>query len=162
MKNFINMLKEYIPRIEDRLNEDVNIQELDKIEQMTGVKLPKYFRTLYIKYNGENNDPYTGLFLGFSFMNTEHILDTIKSFKEDDFSDMTSLSTGKVTDEKMCDRIMIPFAWDGSRGFFCLDMTPDTEGKIGQVIALDYDYNECTLLADDLDGFFEFVHKMLI
>ena len=62
----------------------------------------------------------------------------------------------------MCDRIMIPFAWDGSRGFFCLDMTPAEEGKKGQVVALDYDYNECTWLADDLEGFFEFVYKMLI
>ena len=115
----------------------------------------------YIKNNGEKNDPITGMLLGFQLMEAEHILETIESFQEDDFSEMTSLTTGKVTDESMCDRIMVPFGWDGSRGFFCLDLSPDTEGKKGQIVALDYDYNECTLLADSLDEFFEFVLQML-
>ena len=161
MKDFINILKGFLPEIEERMNDSKDLTVLDNIEQVISEELPKDFRALYSKYNGEKNAPFTGIVLGFSLMAAEHILKTIESFQEDDFSEITSLTTGKVTDEKMCDRIMIPFGWDGSRGFLCLDLSPDTEGKKGQVVALDYDYNECTWLADSLEDFFSFIHKML-
>lgn len=51
----------------------------------------------------------------------------------------------------VCSLKWIPFAFDGSRAYLFLDMSPAKEGKAGQVIAVDYDRNQCWLLADSLD-----------
>ena len=161
MKNYINELKKYMPDIEDRLVNDSCAEALGTIEEMVGKKLPADFKAIYKKYNGEKNEPYTGMILGFSLMDTANIIDSIKSFKDNDFSDITSMSVGKVLDGKMCELDIIPFAWDGSRGYICVDMAPDKKGKKGQVVALDYDYDQVTWLADSLKDFFGFVKIML-
>ena len=161
MKNYINELKKYMPDIEERLNDASDVEALDIIEKNVGKKLPADFKAIYKKYNGEKNEPYTGMVLGFSLMDTANIIDTLKSFKENDISDVTSMTPDKVLDGKMCELDMIPFAWDGSRGYICIDMSPDKKGKKGQVVTLDYDFDQVTWLADSLKDFFEFANAML-
>lgn len=158
---FITELEKYFPEIVSRLQTPGKEAVIDGIEGEIGEPLPEAFKELYAQFDGEQNEPYTGLVLGFVLMDTENILDTLKLFRKNDFSEITSLTPGKVSDEKMCDRILVPFAWDGSRGYFCLDMSPDTDGMKGQVVALDLDMDECTWLADSLEGFFTFVSRML-
>lgn len=160
MQELINVLKAYMPEIEERLVTGGNKENLDNIERLAG-KLPSDFKGIYKNYDGEKNEPYTGMILGFSLMDTNNILDTMTSFIENDFSDVISLTPNKVSDEKMFDRKMVPFAWDGSRGYICLDMSPDKDGKKGQVVALDYDYDECLWLADSLKEFYGFIKLML-
>lgn len=159
--DFLQEMTAYLPDIMMRMNKTGNEAAIRQIEEFIGEELPTPFKTLYAQFDGEKNEPYTGLFLGFYFMDARHILETIKEFQNNDSSEITSLTTGKVSDEKMCERIMIPFAWDSSRGYFCLDMSPDTQGKKGQVVALDYDFDECILISDSLDEFYDFVLQML-
>lgn len=158
---YITELEKYFPEITTRLHTPGKEAVIEQIENEIGQSLPAAFKGLYAQFDGEQNEPYTGLVLGFVLMDTENILDTIKLFRKDDFDEITSLTPGKVSDEKMCDRILVPFAWDGSRGYFCLDMSPDVEGMKSQVVALDLDMNECAWVADSLEIFFTFVFRML-
>lgn len=159
--DFIKALEAYLPDIRTRLNMPGNSNALKKLEDLTGESLPPAFNDFYTQYDGEKYEPYTAVILGFTLMDMSNILETVEEFMNNDFSEITSLTPDKVSDEKMCDRIMIPFAWDQSRCYFCLDLTPDTQGKKGQIITLDYDYDECMLVADSLEDFFAFILKML-
>lgn len=157
----IEILEKYEPDVKEYLNHPGNPDMVKQIEEYAGMKLPEEFVELYMQYNGENTDSYLGAVLGLTLMNAEDILEEMKILREDDFSDMKSIGGDAISEEHMSERMVIPFAFDNSRCYFAIDMTPGPDGKKGQIITLDFDYNNCYLVADSMSEFYEFVEKML-
>lgn len=149
---------EFIPNMEERLNQTDTEDNIKNIEKLIEHKLPRVFVDLYSRYDGEKYDKCLGSMLGFSLMSTNDILDTTKQFKNMDF-EIISMQTGFVKDNIISSKV--PFASDGSGNFIAFDMDPDKNGIIGQIVTLDLDYNRSYLLADSLEGLYEFIFKML-
>lgn len=59
-----------------------------------------------------------------------------------------------VREEPLSRLTWIPIAYDCARAWLVVDLTPAEGGTVGQVTALDYDTDQCWLLADSLDGLF--------
>ena len=148
----------FIPDMEDRLHKGDTADNIKNIEKLIGHKLPGVFLDLYSKYDGEKNDESLGMMLGFSLMNTNDILDTINNFQHMDFEIM-SMQTGFIKDDSISSKV--PFACDGSGNFIAFDMEPGKNGIIGQIVTIDLDCNRSYLLADSLEGLYEFIFKML-
>ena len=149
---------DFIPDIEEKLNKSDTEDNIKNIERLIEHKLPGVFVDLYSKYDGEKYDEYLGLMLGFSLMSTNDILDTINNFKHMDF-ELMSMQTGFIKDDTISSKV--PFASDGSGNFIAFDMNPDKNGIIGQIITIDLDNNRSYLLADSLEGLYEFIFKTL-
>lgn len=54
MKELINVLKSYMPEIEERLAHGGNKETLDNIEKLVG-KIPSDLKAIYKNYDGEKN-----------------------------------------------------------------------------------------------------------
>lgn len=156
----IELLEQYVPNVTEYLSVTQNTQKLKEMEEYAGVKLPSEFINLYTKYDGEKEDSYLGAVLGLTLLSAEQILENMKIIHENDFSEMQSANPDVISDEKMCERIVIPFAFDHSRCYIAIDMTPGPKGKIGQIITLDFDYDSSYLIADSMEGLYAFMEHM--
>jgi cell wall assembly regulator SMI1 len=151
--------KMFVSNIDERMNKCESTENIKVIEKLIEHKLPKTFVDFYSKFDGEKDSSYLGMIIGLSLMSTEDILKTIHDFSNMDFEIM-SMNTGIIKDDVISNRILIPFAFDGSRCYIALDMSPDKNGKEGQVITIDLDYDKSYLLAYSLDEFYSFILKM--
>lgn len=151
--------KTFISNIDERLNKCESAENIKAIEKLSEYKLPQAFVDFYSKFDGEKDNSYLGMILGLSLMSAKEILKTIYDFSNMDFEIM-SMSTGIIKDDSISNRLLIPFAFDGSRCFIAIDMSPDENGKEGQVITIDLDYDKSYLLASSLDEFYSFILKL--
>lgn len=151
--------KSFMPNIEERLNKIQTEENIKVIERLSVHELPKAFKELYSKFDGEKDDNYLGMILGLSLMSTGDISDTIHNFSNMDFEIM-SMNTGVIKDDTISNRMLVPFAFDESRCYIALDMTPDINGRAGQVITIDLDYDKSYLLANSIDEFYSFILRM--
>lgn len=94
--------------------------------------------------------PIAGLYL----LSSKRIISEADYFSTCGIS-FTSIGTDAIMEEDSEDRKWIPFAFDCSSCFFAVDLTPTSTGKVGQVIALDIDYDQCYLVANSISDMFE-------
>lgn len=159
---FIKELEKYYPEVVSRLNYPGNGKIIKKIEVEIGEELPESFRKLYQEFDGEDENQYVGVILGFSLLSAATMLEELHLFKENSADIiMESMSGEAISEEEIGKRIIIPFAFDASHCYIALDLTPGKKGKKGQVITLDFDYENSFLLADSLEEFYDFIIKML-
>lgn len=158
----IKELEKYYPEVVSRLNYPGDAESIKKIEEEIGEELPESFKKLYQEFNGEDKNLYVGVILGFSLMSAASILEELHLLKEYNVNTvMKSKSEDAISEEEIGKRIIIPFAFDASRCYIALDLTPGQKGKKGQVITLDFDYHSSFLLADSLEEFYDFIIKMM-
>lgn len=154
IEDYISELKRQLPDIEERLNIGANARELEELEEKVQCKLPPEIKELYARGNGEKSFVYTGFIAGLAFMPLEQVLSEIDYLKSFD-DEMMVMGTAKIKEDSVKNHIWIPFAFDGSRAFIAIDLTPSGEGNVGQIITIDYEYDNCYLLADSLEDLFE-------
>lgn len=158
----IKGLEKFYPDIATRLNYPGNPEGVKRIEEKIGEKLPEEFKDLYRYFDGEDKKCYLGLILGLSLLNTESIISEINFFNKSTTDiEMDSMNGNVISEKSICDRILVPFAFDADSCYIALDLTPGKTGKKGQIITLDFENNDSYLLADSLEEFYDFILKMM-
>ncbi len=155
LEKYLSKLEKEFPDIRERLNGGADAAEIIQLEEKAGHVLPEDFKELYNTFDGESLKE-TGLMAGLRFLSLKGVLSEFDFFKGVD-QEMTAMGTRAVKDAPLSELCWIPFAFDGSRAFLAMDLSPAAEGKAGQIIAVDYDSDRTWLLADSMD---EFLGKM--
>ena len=127
---------------------------IGKLEKKLKVELPADFKELYLKHDGEEENDALGIIFGLRLLSIDEILAETQNILPLN-SDMTVMGTDAICEEQDEKIKWIPFAFDSGSCFIALDMTPSSKGKAGQIITLDMEYDECYLLADDIDDLFK-------
>lgn len=154
LEKYLAAVRTKLPDMEERLNGGAGEEDLKRLAAAAVCELPAEFIALYSRFDGEVQTEYTGFFAGFGFLPLERVLSELAFFKKAEV-EMTAMGTRAIREEPVCGLTWIPFAFDGSRAYLFMDMSPTGEGRTGQIIAVDYDADRCYLLADSLGGLFE-------
>lgn len=148
IENWLNENAEKI--ITFSLQEPATSNAIDALEKAINKSLPKDFKELYLWRNGLGEDGNFGsLFFGMDFYPIERIINEYHS-KGKFTAENISLKKG----DKEIDRTNIytsdwvKFAFDGSHTSLYLDLGPTNEGKYGQIIFIDDEYEMGILVAD--------------
>lgn len=137
-------LKAHQPEALKSLAPPATDNEITNLEKELGVTLPKDFVECLKIHNGQLDDA-MAFFAGLEFLSTERILAEWKVWKElSDGSDFDDLIAEPQNGIKACwwNPLWIPFTYNGSGDNICLDLDPDIDGTIGQVITLWHDSSE--------------------
>ncbi len=146
-----NWLNENAGKItEFSLLEPASENEINKLEKAINKTLPKDFKELYLWHNGLCDDGNVGsLFFGMDFYPIERILEEYHS-KEKFSSENISLKKAdkEIDKSNIYNSDWVKFAFDGSHTSLYLDLRPTIEGKYGQIIFIDDEYETGILVAD--------------
>lgn len=164
-KNLLNcdvyrLLKKYFNVVENKVNISINIEstttknDINLLEKIAKIKMPKELIQLYLLYDKDD----FGTFLGFDMIDRK---DLINEFNEDKiFNQCPELLRSIIpnTIKNMdTNSKWIPFARDDQGTYFAIDLDPDVNGKIGQIIAYGTEQDEKLVYAD---SFCEFLSLM--
>ena len=137
MKNldkYLIEVKQGISDIEQRLNGGADERQLEKLAQKAGCKLPAELIQLYRRFDGEDMAKNIGFLAGLQFLPLEKVLSDLDFFHgvEDE---LTSRGTKAINEAPMCELNWIPIAFDYSRAWLAMDLSPAEGGTAGQIIA---------------------------
>ncbi len=153
---YMTEVRKYFFDLEERLQCNCNKTGLELLATKVDSSLPVDLKKLYTCYDGENETQYMGFFAGFTFLCLERVLAEYEMFQTVE-DEMIAMGTRAIREEPICKLQWIPFAYDYGRAYLAMDLSPAQEGKIGQIITVDFDCNQSYLLADSLEELF---HKM--
>ncbi|WP_286923651.1 MULTISPECIES: SMI1/KNR4 family protein [Lysinibacillus] len=146
------------------LNPPASEEEIQRVENEMAVKFPDEIRELYLIHNGEREDG-PGLFFGLPFLPLNDVLQEWHVWKqlEDEFA-MTgssySVPTGYIK-ERYINRFWIPISKDFGGNNIGIDVDPDYQGQIGQVINFGRDEEVKYVIATQLSDFLEFIAETI-
>lgn len=153
-----------LPFLRDTLNEGASEEEISAVEAKIGVTFPDDLRTLYLDNNGDNGEAVCGVLLGFHMLDLDELYYQWKGWKDiidkrapediENSSFNTSEPEGCIK-KRYADLKWIPICEDGSGNHIGVDLDPDVNGKVGQIINFGRDEYDKTVLADSLNSFFE-------
>lgn len=154
MKNIWNRLTPWLEvnakHLLGELNKGATSADFAKLEQTIGAKLPSDFKDFYQVHNGQQ-EGYDGLIDGEELLSTGRIIDEWKVWKGlydgGDFKDSCS-SPDRGVKNDWWHPLWIPITYDGSGNHFCMDLSPATDGRVGQIIRLKHDDDKRKLVAD--------------
>jgi cell wall assembly regulator SMI1 len=148
-------LTDEYPELGDTLNYGVLPEILHEVELTLGFTLPASVRESYLTTDGQEPESITGvgegLFYGLSFLSLEDALEEWKFWRtvDDDpttganhrlRSAMQSIPPGFVRRE-YSNRGWFPLVSDKTGNYLGVDMNPDQEGSVGQVIIFGRDFD---------------------
>lgn len=137
-------LQDYQPDVLRTLAPPATAKNILDLEKELGVILPKDFTEFLKIHNGQQNDGVACL-VGLEFLSTGRILAEWKVWKElrdsGDFDDLIAQPQNGIK-ALWWNPLWIPFTYNGSGDNFCIDLDPDTEGSVGQIITLWHDSAE--------------------
>ncbi|MEM8526098.1 MAG: SMI1/KNR4 family protein [Bacteroidota bacterium] len=140
-----------------KLNRVADIDRLDKIKKLTESELPDDFKSLYSKYNGEENEKGIGNWRGHTFMSLNEIIYELNLYIENsDTEEGISSYPEKAIKIKYYHVKWIPIFSDYCGNFIGIDLDPDEKGKYGQVIIFGRDEAPNIVIANSLNDFFDF------
>lgn len=131
-EEFIKILQNEMEDAADKFNGPASEDELQELQDVIGTALPEKFIEFYKAADGEADS--IGAILGFSLMPISSIIDEHEYIS--DCGDITSYKKG-IIKEGSGNSKWIPFADDAGGSFFAIDLDPDTEGTVGQIITID-------------------------
>ncbi|NPC90740.1 hypothetical protein HOO54_03105 [Bacillus sp. WMMC1349] len=139
------------------LNPPATVKEIEEVEKEMNITFPEDLRTLYLTHNGEK-ELGPGLFFGLSFLSLEEMVREWRTWKEiasDEWQDeVDAYSVPPVwIKEKYANQYWIPISSDGSGNHIGIDLDPDKEGKVGQVINFGADEEVKYVIAYQLKDF---------
>lgn len=149
LEGYLSELRKRLPDVEDRLNAGADGQELRNLRLKMGCELPEELTRLYQRFDGEGM-PGLYFFAGLRFLSVKEIRQRLDFFQSAE-TEMTALGTRAIQEKPMCKLNWIPFAFDDSRGWLAMDLSPAEGGRTGQIITVDYDMDQCYLLAESMD-----------
>ena len=138
------------------LNAGTSEELFKKLESKIGNKLPDKYREWLTVHNGQKSSA-AGLLVGGEFFSTDGILAEWQIME-------TLLDEGKFNFQSESDpkgkiktdwwnKNWIPISGDGAGNLICLDMSPDKNGSMGQVIDFDHETVDRTVLADSFEEY---------
>ena len=156
-------MKENLEKIENWLRENANKifelslqspateNEIKELENTIEKVLPNDFKELYLWHNGLNDEENFGsLFYGMDFFPIDKIITEYLDKKENYSSQTTSLEKydKQIDPSNIYNIDWIKFAFDGGSTSLYLDLAPSNDGKYGQVIFIDEEYETGILVAN--------------
>ncbi|MDO5560233.1 MAG: SMI1/KNR4 family protein [Oscillospiraceae bacterium] len=157
--DFFMILKKYFPDMDERLKKP-DKEALNCLKQAVsekGYEFDPQLSSLYEYADGENDDLITSVMAGFEFISAQKALDNFLFFSDPQYAsnyEWKRKYTDAVQEKSSAELCWIPFAHDASRCFFAVDLTPDINGRKGQVIGVDGDTHKVYLMAGSLTEFF--------
>ena len=153
LEKYLTEVKKGIPDIEQKLNGGADEEQLRLLAQKAGCELPAELLQLYRRFDGEDMAGNIGFLAGLQFLPLKKVLSDLEFFRgvEDE---LTAMGTKAISEVPMCGLNRIPIAFDCSRAWLAMDLSPAESGTTGQIIAVDYDTDCCWLLAESLDALF--------
>lgn len=165
-----NWCKQYLPELLDNLKVGATVHELDELETAIGQKLPIDVRESYLIHNGQNNltDYYvTGLVFGMPIISLSEILREWQKWREFDSmndeikGELTSSAPEGAVQPDYTNRSWIPLTSDSAGNHIGIDLAPDRNGTIGQVIIFGRDENIKYVIANSWRAFLNHVASEL-
>ncbi len=156
---YTGLLKEKLPSFYDALLPGVSEEKIAATEERLlkkGIVIPQELKDLYSINGGENRATVEGC-IGFSlhrFLSYGPLEDM------EDNGGITSIPEGHV---KILynSKNWIPFADDNIGGSLCIDLDPDENGTVGQVISFDSDCDDRIVFAKSLPDFLQYLINKL-
>ncbi len=141
------------------LGDPAKAEELARLEKKFNQAFPEDVRMLYLTHNGEKG--YYGMFLGLqlsTLAELEEEWDTWSSMPEKVNEQMPSSSTPTSHIKKMhYNKKWIPICKDFGGNNIGIDMDPDSEGTVGQVINFGAEETDKYVIAKSLEDFLKFI-----
>lgn len=153
LEKYLTEVKKGIPDTEQRLNGGADEEQLRQLAEKTGCELPAELLQLYRRFDGEDMSKNIGFLAGLQFLPLDRVLSDLEFFRGAE-DELTTMGTKAISEAPMCELNRIPIAFDCSRAWLAMDLSPAEGGTAGQIIAVDYDRDDCWLLADSLDALF--------
>ncbi len=154
---FVKMLERYMPDVKEKLNDGINISQIKELGHICGKLLPDSFIELYEAANGENT--YVGTMLGFEWLSIEEIITSHKELMDSTY-EILSDQPDKIK-EGFYRKGWVPFAHDGSGSYLVMDLDPDKEGVIGQIITIDREDSNSYMIAKGIDEFVTLIQQSM-
>lgn len=146
-----NWLNENAEKINEfSLQEPATESEINDLEKTINKSLPNDFKELYLWRNGLGEDGNFGsLFFGMDFYPIERIIEEYQSKGRYTAENISLKNADKEIDKtNIYNSDWVKFAFDGSHTSLYLDLRPTNEGKFGQIIFIDDEYEMGILVAD--------------
>ena len=155
------------PSKANKLNDGTTTLKLIEFEKKFDIILPKDFKRFYLMHNGEKEN--TGYIAGLSLLPIEQIeyelnRNRINWKKTADFNQKWK---GKITPENSIKKVYynrnwIPIISDLTGNYIAIDLDPNPEGKIGQIINFGADEYEHFVIADNFNLFFKRINHYIL
>lgn len=143
------------------LSKGATDENLDKLIEVTRLKIPDALAELYKITNGEGNpDIRYGIGLGifgFKLMSIDSVILEWERFKDWD-DDCRPVYQKDLLKENVFNPKRLPFASDGAGQFLCIDFDPASDGREGQIIYLPTGESEpACVISNNFDEFLLFI-----
>ena len=138
------------------LNPPASDDEIEELTKTIGLELPKDFLSVLKIHNGQKGEA-AWLFDSQEFLSTHRIIEEFNTWK----NLLNTELQGKVStpDEGVKNDWWninwIPITSDGCGDHYCLDLSPTSSGRKGQVITLWYELAEREIVASSFTQWFE-------
>ena len=150
-----------MPFLAETLREGVSESDISSAEAETGITFPQQLKELYLANDGDTHKALCGMILGFHFLSLESLLYEWRSMKKlaedadlNDSSRFSSTPEGCIK-RRYADMKWLPVCSDDGGNFIGIDLDPDINSTVGQVINFGRDEHNKTVLAKDLNAFFD-------
>ena len=150
-----------MPFLSKTLRAGVKSDAIKAAETQMGIIFPEALKKLYLTNDGDDGKALCGMICGFHFLSLEALRSEWRSLKtiadNPELNNRGQFSSDPVGCVRKCyaDAKWIPICTDGSGNFIGIDLDPDLSGTAGQVINFGRDEYNKTVLAGDLNAFFE-------
>jgi len=151
-------LKIHLPDAYQSLNVPASSADFDNFKTASGYDFPEKLKRLYAINNGQDPDCMIGLWWGLSFIPIEDMLQYhINKSEAIDMSDQDRSFPSRSIKLQHTNPLWIPFAEDGSFNYLAVDLDPDVNGTVGQVINYGRDERDKCVIATDIEQFLLFM-----
>lgn len=164
-EKFITVVEKAFPEFVGALNTGATKNELFEFENSINVALPEEFKDLYTFANGQN-DNVNAYFFGMEFLSLNRVkkaydaeIDVMEAMADE--GDMCSSYPENHIKCAYVNPKWIPIFTDGGGSYIGIDLDPDINGKIGQIINFGTDDEDKIVLADSLVKFIELCTEKL-
>ena len=138
------------------LNPPASDDEIKELTKTIGVELPKDFLSVLKIHNGQKGEA-AWLFDSQEFLSTHRIIEEFNTWKNLLNTELQGKVSTPVDGVKndWWNINWIPITSDGCGDHYCLDLSPTSSGRKGQVITLWYDLAEREIVASSFTQWFE-------
>lgn len=157
-----NWCRQYLPELLDNFNPGTTIHELDEFEAAIGQRLPIDVRESYLIHNGQKDEDdfyVTGILFGIPILSLSEALQEWLNWREHDSvndeleEEFTLSAPSKAVRPGYTNPGWIPLTSDCNGNHIAIDLAPDTNGVVGQVIIFGCDEIIKYVVADSWAAF---------
>lgn len=154
------------PALIDVINNESNVESLNKIADLVGNTLPQSFVSIYANCNGQFRTK-AGFVFGLSLLSTEKIIHELNVWREiidqglAGLNESCSSLTPSAIKIEYANTKWLPLLGDGGGNFIGVDFDPGPTGTKGQIINFGRDEDDKCVFAKSLDDFLVLLTELL-